>query len=49
VRFCGLDAYGSKQGIVMGSCGYGNETSGFVRGGEFLDQLTDHQLLKIPE
>jgi hypothetical protein len=30
----------------MGSCEYDNETSGSVNGGEFLDQLSDCQLLK---
>jgi hypothetical protein len=28
------------------SCEYDNEPSGFVKGGEFLDQLSDYQLLK---
>jgi hypothetical protein len=31
---------------VAGSCEYGNELSGSIRGGEFLDQLCDYQLLK---
>jgi hypothetical protein len=25
---------------------YGNETLGYIEGGEFLDQISDHQLLK---
>jgi len=29
-----------------GSCGHGNEPPGSVRGGEFLDQLIDSNLLK---
>jgi hypothetical protein len=29
-----------------GTCEHGNETTGFIKGGEFLDQLSDRQLLK---
>jgi hypothetical protein len=29
-----------------GSCEHGNETSGYIKGGEFLDYLSDHQLFK---
>jgi hypothetical protein len=34
---CGLDSSGSGKGPVTGSCGHGNEPSGFIKGGEFLD------------
>jgi len=34
---CGLDAFGSGYGPVAGPYEYGNEPSGFIRGGEFLD------------
>jgi hypothetical protein len=28
------------------SCKHGNESSGFITGGEFLDSLSDYQLIK---
>jgi hypothetical protein len=31
---------------VVSSCEHGNEPSGSVKGGEFLDLLSDSQLLK---
>jgi hypothetical protein len=31
---------------VGGCCEHGNEPSGFIKGGEPLDQLNDYQLLK---
>jgi len=31
---------------MAGPCGHGNELSGSVKGGEFLDRLSDYQLLK---
>jgi hypothetical protein len=31
---------------VTGSCGHGNETSGSTKGGEFLDYLSNYQLIK---
>jgi hypothetical protein len=31
---------------VAGSCEHGNETSGSIRGGEFIHQLSYYQLLK---
>ena len=34
---CGLDLCGSGQGQVVGSCECGNELSGSVKCGEFLD------------
>jgi hypothetical protein len=30
-----------RQGPVAGCCEYGNEPSGFEKGGEFLDQLNE--------
>jgi hypothetical protein len=32
---CGLDSSDSRQGPVAGSCEYGNEPSGSIRGGDF--------------
>jgi hypothetical protein len=37
VRKCGLDASGSRQGPVAGSCEHGSEPSGSIKGKEFLD------------
>jgi hypothetical protein len=34
---CGLDACGSEEGPVMGSCEDSNEPSGSIKSGEFLD------------
>jgi len=34
---CGLDSSGSGQELVAGSCEHGNEPSGSMKGGEFLD------------
>jgi hypothetical protein len=34
---CGLDSSGTGQGPVAVSCEHGNETSGSIKGGEFLD------------
>jgi hypothetical protein len=31
---------------MVGSCEYGNATSGSIKDGEFLEQLSDYQLLK---
>jgi hypothetical protein len=31
---------------VAGCCEHGNEISDSIKGGEFLDQLSDYQLLK---
>jgi hypothetical protein len=42
----GLDAPGSVQGPVAGCCEHGNEPSGSIKGREFLDKLSDCQLLK---
>jgi hypothetical protein len=32
---CGLDSSGSAQGPVTGTCEYGNESLGSIKGGEF--------------
>ena len=42
----GLDRAGSGQGQVAGTCECGNELSGYIKCGEFLDQLKNVQLLK---
>ena len=42
----GLDRSGSGQGQVTGTCKGGNEPSGSIKCGEFLDQLRTGQLLK---
>jgi hypothetical protein len=31
---------------VVGRCEHGNEPLGSIKGGEFLDKLSDYQLLK---
>ena len=36
-RKWGLDGVGSGQGQVAGACEYGNELSGSIKCGEFLD------------
>jgi hypothetical protein len=42
---CGLDYNGSGQSLDVGSCGHDYETSGFIIGGEVLEQLSDYQHL----
>jgi hypothetical protein len=44
-RRYGLDAYDLEQGPVAGSYEHGNEPSGSIKGGEFLDWLNDYYLL----
>jgi hypothetical protein len=34
---------------VAGCCEQSNEPSGSIKGGEFLDQLTDCEFLKVPD
>jgi hypothetical protein len=34
---CGLGAYDSGQGPMMGFCEDGDEPSGFIKGGKFFD------------
>jgi hypothetical protein len=40
VSGCELDSSGLGQGLVTSSCELGNESSTFIRGGEFLDLLS---------
>jgi hypothetical protein len=35
--WCGLDSSGLGYGQVAGSCEHGDEPSGSIKGGEFLD------------
>ena len=42
----GLDRSGSGQGQVMGTCECGNEPSGSIKCGEFLERLRTGRLLK---
>jgi hypothetical protein len=41
VAECGLNSSGSGQGPVAGCCEHGNELPGSIKGGEFLDWLSD--------
>jgi hypothetical protein len=41
-----MDASGLGWGPVVGCCVHGDERSSSIKGGEFLDQLSDCQLLK---
>jgi hypothetical protein len=43
---CGLDSSREGQGLMAGFCENGNEPSGSIKGREFLDYLSDCQLLK---
>jgi hypothetical protein len=38
----GMDASGSGHRPVAGSCEYGNEPSSFIKGEEFLKQLSEY-------
>jgi hypothetical protein len=42
VERCGLNSSGSGYGPVEGCCVHGNEPSGSIKGGEFLDSLSDY-------
>jgi hypothetical protein len=37
VQRCGLDSSGMGQELVVGSCAHSNESSGPIKGMEFLD------------
>jgi len=37
VERCGMNAFGSGQGPVAGSCEHGNESSDSIKGREFFD------------
>jgi len=39
---CRLDECSSEKGPVTGSSKHGNEPSGFIKGGEFLNELSDY-------
>jgi hypothetical protein len=41
-----MGSYGSEQSSIVGICEHGNENSGSIKGGEFLDKLRDHKLIK---
>jgi len=41
-----LDTNDTGYGPVAGFCEHGNEPSGSIKSGKFLDQLSDCQLLK---
>jgi len=41
----GLDSSGPGQGLVLGCCEHSSEPSGFLKGREFCDQLSDCQIL----
>jgi hypothetical protein len=42
---CELDSCGTGKGKAVGPYEHGNEPSGFTKGGEFLNQLSNYQLL----
>jgi hypothetical protein len=46
VASCVLNASRSKQGPVADSCEHDNESSSSIKGGKFLDNLSDCELLK---
>jgi hypothetical protein len=39
-----MDTLGPRHGPVASSCEYDKEFSGHIKGGEFLDQISDYQL-----
>jgi hypothetical protein len=43
---CGTDSTVCGSGPVPGCCEHGNESSGYVKSGKFLDKLSDYQFLK---
>jgi hypothetical protein len=44
---CGLDRCRSEEGPVAGCCEHGNEPACAVQGGEFLEWLSDYQILNL--
>jgi hypothetical protein len=42
VRKCGLNSSGSGYGPVAASCEHSNEPSVSIKGGEFLNWMTDY-------
>jgi hypothetical protein len=43
---CGIDSSGSGWGPVAVTCEESNEPTGSIKGGGFIDQLSDYQFLK---
>jgi hypothetical protein len=43
---CGLDTSYSEEGPLVGTPEHGNEPSGSIKGGEFLDQFSDCYLIE---
>jgi hypothetical protein len=43
---CELDSFFTGQGPQAGSCEYGNKPSNSIKGGEFLNWVSDYWLLK---
>jgi hypothetical protein len=41
-----MDLTGSGYGPIAGFCEHGNEPSGYIKGWELLDQLSDCEVLK---
>jgi hypothetical protein len=41
-----MDSFDSEQVSVANCCEYGNEPTHSIKGGEFIDYLSDYQLLK---
>jgi hypothetical protein len=42
-----MNSSGSGQGPVADCCEHGDEPSGSIKGGEFLDQLRNHELSRM--
>jgi len=42
LKSCVLDSSGSGYGRVVGFCEHGNEPSGSIKGGEFLEWLSGY-------
>jgi hypothetical protein len=47
VGFRCVDLIKVAEGPVSGPCEYGNETSGSIKGGEFIDQFSNYHLLNM--
>jgi hypothetical protein len=44
---CGLDLTGPEYGLFVEFCEHGYEPLPSIKGGEFLDQLSDYQFFKV--
>jgi hypothetical protein len=42
----GLDSFGLRSGPVAGFCEHGNEHSRFIKDEEFIEYLSDYQVMK---